>query len=265
MTNLFDNATFDEQLEEAQRIVGGYRDTAKESEERTNSKLYEFLAFVYRCGVAWYVDPTSYNSLLDAWQQRQIHEPKEGKNKWLPILALVAGRWNAEGKRVDFGDLKDQRKWDRDQAMNKYANALRYFEENGILPDAVVQTIRDHQNGLAGIVKADRDKNGVKRERHVRPEDLKLARSLKPLAAVKASRTKEIGDTDFQMASGIWVDGEYRVITFVPKSSAPAQRAVLEHAKANKPQEVQDANTERLAKVVTLNPNLISRLQANVA
>lgn len=248
MTFQFDtNADFKAQLGQVQRIIGDYRDAIFAHEEAQAVRLYDFLAHVYACGLRWYSDETSYDALLAAWEERNIGVPKAGTNKWGPILSLVGGHFD------------DDNKWVRDFALAKYANALRYFEENELLPAQVVATIHGHDGKLSGIVAADRNKNGKPRAVATK-EVIEEARNQKALASVAVAKPAEFSE-DFGQAYGVWEGGEFKILGFVKDSGRSAQALAV---KALKKPKVSEA-AKQLSAVVKLKPSLVAAMQASAS
>ncbi len=249
MTFQFDtNAGFKTQLEDAQRFVGGYRDLIFSHEEQQSKRLWDFITYVYACGLRWYSDETSHDALLAAWDERKIGSPKPGTNKWGPIVSLVGGRFGDDGK------------WERDQTLSKYANALRYFEEHGVLPDQVVATIEGFDGKLSGIVQADRETNGKPRAVATK-EVIDEARQQKALASVVVAKPSDLTE-GFGQAYGVWEGGEFKILGFVKNSGRSAQTLAI---KALKDKPKQSEAAKQLAKVVKLNPAIEAAMQSSAA
>jgi hypothetical protein len=217
------------QIEQAQQQKVELSATTQSLTDKINMALATFIAFIYRCGLAWY-GASSLKGLLEAFKARGIKEPEGEQNKWLPIIYLVAGRWNPDGEKVKSGKRKGKVKWDRDTRFNKYANALRYLEENRVPADQALDVIIK-AGGVTKLVELDRANHPALREPDAKT--VKAAEGLKGLGSVKVDQPEWADEVAFGMAFGRFEDGKFVILGFQPESAKTARAKALTLVKDN--------------------------------
>lgn len=254
LTYQFDETTLLEtQIEKAQQHKAELLATTQSLTDKINMALATFIAFIYRCGLSW-LSANSLQGLRAAWVKRGIKEPEGDQNKWLPVIYLVAGRWNPDGEKVKSGKRKGKIKWDRDTRFNKYANALRYLEENRVPADRALDYIIK-AGGVTKLVDLDRVNHPITREPDA--NKVEAAEGLKGLGSVKAEQPDWADDIGFGMAFGRFEGGKFVVLGFQPESAktarAKAITLVKDSAQAAEP-DGEDKADEDLKKRIGIDP-----------
>lgn len=232
--------TFDDHLTEAQRAISGKGEFDANVERYGGKWLNGFLAFVYAFGLVYLSKWKLCQKLLHAWSTRQINEPKPGANVWLPILALLSGRFDPAGKQVEFGP-KDQKTTQtlflRNYSILKYAGSLAYMQAQGVSAAGAYQYLADHTPN--GLLKAYRDGlEPSKKRKTYSDDDVKAAKKIQPLGAIPMpAKPVEAGETDFVEAVCVWDKdtGQLRIVSFLPESGSRARGRAIAKAKEPAP------------------------------
>lgn len=226
--------TFDDHLAEAQDAIRGKGDFDRDVEDYGRNWLNGFLAFVYAFGLVYRSQWKLCKKLLLAWSERQIHKPKAKTNVWMPMLALLSGRFAPTGERVEFGPKgkkKTQIKFERNYSMLKYAGTLAYMEQQGVPAKEAYQYLTDHTPN--GLLKKYRDGlDPSKKRKTFSDDDLKAAKKIKPLGSIQLpTKPVEAGDTEFVEAICVWENGQVRIVGFLPESGSRARGRAISLAK----------------------------------
>lgn len=234
----FSHETLDDHIAEAQKAIAGKGAFDGDVERYGRDWLNGFLAFVYAFGLVFRSSFKQCQKLLDAWSIRQINEPKPGANVWLPILALLSGRFDPTGETVQFGEKdkkQTQTRFLRNYSILKYAGSLAYMEKQGVSAAGAYQYLTD--NGPNALLKAYRDTLPESKKRKTfSAEDLSAAKNLSPLGEIPMPRKPvETGETDFVEAICVWENGQLRIVSFLPDSGSRARGRAIAKAKEPAP------------------------------
>lgn len=109
----------------------------------------------YRIGRSIVLDAGNAEAYKDALKRAGIPEAGEKANKWLPFAKLVFGHWDAAETVFCV-----------DRSAEKYANYFRYFEDEKVQVEHVIDTIEkasfDGSRFLKAIEKMDREAHRAK-------------------------------------------------------------------------------------------------------
>lgn len=155
---------------------------------------------------------------------RGINLAKDGENAYLCIVRLLFGKWGEE--KVE-GDAVVQ-KWKSDRSAEKYANVLRYLNDNNVAPKDVPSKIAEFPGKLKGMEAADRAAHAKSDPLNSKTE--KVMAGLKNAKALFRLENKEVkAAVGERQVGAVWfeMDGDEMQIKGVLDLNGAAIDAIL--------------------------------------
>lgn len=199
-------------------------------EERARDRLISQIANAYALGCKLFEMSSAERNMLYA--THGLAAPAENQNKWLPVIRMYFGRFDAD-KLINYPVIGKYPKFIRNPSHDKNASVLAYLDRYDVEADKAADFIRyfnetdsndkAYPKGLVGIRKAERDINNPS----VEMRKIKRADVLKRKA--KTLPEKPIGSLTSDtlvVVYGLNVGGKFRILGELSAAMSMALKAV---------------------------------------